>query len=554
MKQIIECVPNFSEGRDLAIIKQITDAIEAVEGVLLLDVDPGAATNRTVVTFAGEPEAVCEAAFQAMAMARKLIDMRRHKGAHPRFGATDVCPLVPVANITMEETALWAHKLAERAGRELDYPIYCYESAATRPDRKNLATVRAGEYEALPQRVTTDEWKPDYGPARFVPETGATAVGARDFLVAINFNLNTTSTRRANAVAFDVREAGRVLKTTNPDGTIAEVRQPGTLNACKAIGWYIEEYAIAQVSMNITNIGITTVHQAFEAVSESARARGMRVTGSEIVGLVPKRVLLEAGKFFLKKQQRSTGITEEELIMIAVKSMGLDDLKPFEPRKKVIEYLLERPGQEVLAAMSVKEFTAQTASEKPAPGGGSVAANLGALAAALGTMVANLSSHKRGWDDRWEQFSDWAEQGEMLRRQLVHYIDEDTRAFNGIMEAMGLPKGTPEEKTYRKDMMDKATLNAIEVPYKVMMLTAQTWPLLRAMVEEGNPNSVSDAGVGALCAKAAIWGAYMNVKINASGYDDRAGIEPLLAKAQELAQEALEQERTLVELTMQKIG
>ncbi len=540
MKQLIECVPNFSEGNDMGIIKQITDEIESVEGVKLLDVDPGKATNRTVVTFVGEPEQVIEAAFLAMKKATEVIDMSKHKGEHPRFGATDVCPLVPIANITMEETVKYAHRLAERVGDEIGYPVYCYEFAAKEDKRKNLANCRSGEYEGLSQKITSPEWKPDFGPAQFndfVAKTGVTAIGARNFLVAYNINLNTTSTRRANAIAFDVREAGRVKREGHPvTGKIIEdengqpVRIPGTLKKVKAIGWYIEEFGVAQISMNLTDITVTSVHEAFEEVVKSATSRGIRVTGSELVGLIPKQAMLDAGKYFLRKQQRSTGVSEEEIIKIAIKSMGLDELKPFKPEEKIIEYLLEREEQRPLVEMSLKDFANETASESPAPGGGSISAYMGALGISLGTMVANLSSHKRGWDERWEEFSDWAEKGQYYKDALLKMVDEDTLAFNRIMDAYGLPKSTEEEKNIRKQAIQDATKYAIEVPFKVMELTLESMKIIKAMAEIGNPNSITDAGVGIMAARSAIKGAFLNVKINASDMKDEVFIQDLLAK------------------------
>lgn len=552
MKKLIECVPNFSEGNDMNVIRQITDQIETVDGVKLLDVDPGQATNRTVVTFVGTPDEVIEAAFRAIKKACELIDMRHHKGAHPRFGATDVCPLVPVANITMEETVEYARKLAERVGTELQFPVYCYESAAFTPQRRNLPVVRAGEYEALPERLSKPENKPDFGPASFVPQTGAVAIGARDFLIAVNFNLNTTSTRRANAIAFDVREKGRPMREGNPitgkpvkDEKGNPVMVPGTLKATKAIGWFIDEYGIAQVSMNITNIGITPLHVAFDEICTKAQARGVRVTGTEIVGLVPKRALIDAGKYFLKKQQRSVGVSEDEIIKIAVKSMGLDDLKPFAPQEKIIEYMLAAENkQKKLIDMTCTGFANETASESPAPGGGSISAYMAALAAALGTMVANLSSHKAGWDERWEEFSAWAEKGQQLKDELLALVDEDTAAFNRIMDAFGLPKGTDAEKAARKQAIQDATRYATEVPFRTMQKAFEVMPLLAAMIEHGNPNSVTDAGVGVLAARAAVMGAYLNVKINASGLTDTAFATDILSKgaAIESQTRALEEE------------
>ena len=561
MKQLIECVPNFSEGRDPFILKQITDAIEAVEGVTLLDVDPGKATNRTVVTFVGEPAAVTEAAFQAIKKACEVIDMGKHTGEHPRMGATDVCPLIPIAHISMEETAEWARRLGERVGHELDLPIYLYEAAASRPERKNLAVIRSGEYEGLPEKLAQPDWKPDFGPARFNAKSGATVIGARDFLIAYNVNLNTTSVRRANSVAFDVREKGRVLNdpaTGKPmkDAAGEPVRQPGLLQGVKAIGWFIEEYGIAQISMNITDISATPLHLAFEACCASADKRGMRVTGSELVGLVPLKVMLDAGKYFLKKQQRSVGVSDAELIKIAVKSMGLDELAPFDPQQKIIEYNLDKgnaAAHKALINKNLRAFADETASESPAPGGGSVSAYVGALGVSLATMVANLSSHKRGWDDRWETFSDAAERGQFLKDALLRSVDEDTDAFNEIMTAFGFPNGTPEEKSARKAAIQAATKTAIEVPLKVMRLSLDSLPLIRQMVETGNPNSVTDAGVGALCARAAVYGAYLNVKVNASGLDDKAYAAQVVAEAEKMAQQADAEERAIIEIVQGKI-
>lgn len=561
MRKLIECVPNFSEGRDLTIIKEITDAIESVEGIKLLDVDPGAATNRTVVTFVGEPEPVIEAALLGMKKAKELIDMRKHKGEHPRFGATDVCPLVPVSNISMEETAEWALKLAKRAGEELNYPIYCYENAAQKPERRNLANVRSSEYEGLKKKLADPNWKPDFGPATFVAETGATAVSARDFLVAFNVNLNTTSTRRANAIAFDVRERGRVKREGNPitgkivlDENGNKVMTPGTLKAVKAIGWYIEEYGVAQISMNLTNISITSVHEAFDEVSQKANERGIRVTGSELVGVIPLNAMLEAGKYFLKKQHRSVGVSNEELVKIAVLSMGLDDLKPFNPKEKIIEYLMEEEQSKKLIDMNLREFANETASESPAPGGGSISAYVGALGVSLGTMVANLSSHKAGWDERWEEFSTFAEAGQKYKDILLHLVDEDTNAFNKIMDAFKLPKGNDEEKAVRKQAIEDASKYAIEVPYQVMETSLKAMEIIKAMAEIGNPNSVSDAGVGALCARTAVMGAYLNVKINASGLSDKAYVENILLKGKELEEKAQKLENDILTITNNKIS
>ena len=547
MKQLIECVPNFSEGRNKAVIDAIVQAIKAVEGVKVLDVDPGEATNRTVVTFVGEPEPVCEAAFLGAAKAQELIDMRQHHGAHPRSGATDVLPLVPVSGISLEECAALARKLAKRLYEELGIPCYCYEAAAFKPQRKNLAVCREGEYEALPEKMADEARKPDFGPGAFtekVAKCGATNVGARGFLVAVNFNLNTTSTRRAMAVAFDVREKGRkareggsltgkLLKDENGN----QLWIPGTLKGCKAIGWYIDEYGIAQVSMNITDIDRTPLHVAFEEVSRAAAARGLRVTGAEIVGLVPKRVLIEAGKFYLEKQQRSLGISEEEIVKIAVKSMSLDDLKPFEPQEKVIEYLIA-DKKKGLADLTLEGFVRETASESAAPGGGSVSAAMGAFAAALATMVANLSSHKRGWDERWKEFSDVAEQGQAILDELLLLIDEDTAAFNRIMDCFSMPKGTPEEKSAREKALEEATLYAAQVPLKTMEASLKALPLALQMARDGNPASASDAGVAALAALAGIKGARLNVRINAASLKDKAPAQPLLERADAIVAEA----------------
>ncbi len=563
MKQLIECVPNFSEGRDMAVIKQITDEIEKSEGVTLLDVDPGAATNRTVVTFVGTPDEVIEAAVRAVKKAAEVIDMRHHKGEHPRFGATDVCPLVPIANITMDETVVYARKLAQRIGEELIIPVYCYENAAFQPVRRNLASCRSGEYEGLPEKLKNPNWKPDFGPAEFnshVAGTGATAVSARDFLVAFNVNLNTTSTRRANSIAFDVRERGRTMREGNPiTGKIVKdekgnpVMIPGTLKSVKAIGWFIEEYGVAQISMNLTNISITPVHIAFDEVCKKAAERGIRVTGSELVGLIPLQAMLDAGKYFLLKQQRSVGVDNEELIKIAIKSMGLDDLKPFNPRERIIEFLLEDHTKK-LVDMTLTAFANETASESPAPGGGSIAAYVGVLGASLGTMVANLSAHKRGWDDRWEEFSDWAVKGQHYKYELLRLVDEDTNAFNKIMEAFGLPKKTDQEKQIRKETIENASKYAMEIPLKVMQTAFNSFEVMKAMAETGNPNSVSDAGVGALCALTAVEGAWLNVKINASGIEDKVFSDELLAKAAEIARKAKEMRDNIIQTVDKKIA
>ncbi|HOC40518.1 MAG TPA: glutamate formimidoyltransferase [Bacteroidales bacterium] len=560
-KKIIECVPNFSEGRDMNIINQITAEIKNTDGVKLLDVDPGATTNRTVVTFAGEPDAVIEAAFKAVKKATELIDMSKHKGAHPRFGATDVCPLVPVANITMQEVIEYANKLGKRIGEELGIPVYLYEFAAKSEDRRNLANVRAGEYEGLEKKLKDPLWHPDFGPSKFLPKTGAIAVGARNFLVAINYNLNTTSVRRANAIAFDVREKGRPMRKGNPiTGEIVKdengntIYIPGTLKATKAIGWFIEEYGIAQVSMNITDISVTPVHIAFDEVSEKARLRGIRVTGAEIVGLIPKSVLIDAGKYFLKKQQRSTGVSEDELIKIAIKSMGLDDLKPFDAQNKVIEFLLakdEPPPK--LIKMTMGEFADETASESPAPGGGSISAYVGALGAALATMVANLSSHKPGWDDRWEEFSNFAEEGQKIKDVLVQLLEEDTNAFNKVMDAFGLPKDTDEQKSIRRQAIEEATRYATEIPYRTMKTANMAIPLCKKMAEIGNPNSISDAGVGAICCLTAIKGAYLNVLINVAGLKDKSWADNILSDASHLLQTAQNEVEAIYDFVLDKI-
>lgn len=565
MKQLIECVPNFSEGRNMEVIRQITEVIEKAEGVKLLDVDPGATTNRTVVTFVGTPEEVVETAVAVIAKAKELIDMRNHHGDHPRFGATDVCPLVPVSNITMEETAQYARKLAERVGNELGVPVYCYENAAFEEKRRNLANCRQGEYEALKDRIDTAEWKPDFGPTVFdesVAKSGATAVGARDFLIAVNYNLNTTSTRRANAIAFDVREKGRPQREGNPitgkimkDANGNPINIPGTLKGTKAIGWYIAEYGIAQVSMNITNTNATPLHVAFDEVCEKAAARGIRVTGAEIVGLVPKKTLIDAGCYYLQKQRRSLGIDEREIIKIAVKSMGLDDLKPFNPDEKVIEYLLEKDNNSSkLMDMTCAAFANETASESPAPGGGSISAYMGALGAALGTMVANLSSHKPGWDDRWEEFSKHAVVGQKIKDELLWLVDEDTQSFNKIMNAFGLPKGTDEEKAIRRQAIEEATKYATEIPFKTVQRSFDVFALCEAMVETGNPNSVTDAGVGALCAKAAVTGAYFNVRINAATLQDKEFAADIVKKAYEYVEKAAALEAKIVKRVEEIIG
>ncbi|CAN5867831.1 hypothetical protein BH11BAC7_BH11BAC7_29390 [soil metagenome] len=561
MKKLIECVPNFSEGNDLTIIKQITDRIESVEGVRLLNVDPGKATNRTVVTFVGEPDAVIEAAVRAIKIAGELIDMSKHKGEHPRMGATDVCPLIPVSGISMEETAEYAKTLGARVGKELNIPVYLYEYAQPKKERNNLSVIRAGEYEGFFKKIKLPEWAPDFGPHEYDAKRGATVIGAREFLVAYNINLNTTSTRRANTIAFDVREAGRVKRegdpltgkiVNDPDGKPINI--PGSLKSVKAIGWFIEEYGIAQISMNLTNTTITPVHIAFDEVCKRAEERGLRVTGSELVGLIPLNSLLDAGKYFLEKQQRSVGVQEKELIKIAVKSLGLDELGAFKPEERVIEYLLQDASSAKLISMSLTAFADETSSESPAPGGGSISAYMGALGAALATMVANLSSHKRGWDERWKEFSDWAEKGQQHKDALLKFVDEDTNAFNRIMNAFNLPKGTDEEKSARTAAIQDATKFATEIPFKVMETSFASMEVIKAMAEHGNPNSVSDAGVGALAARSAVMGAYLNVKINAAGLTDKTFANDIIAKGKTIQDKTQKLETEILEIVNQKIG
>ncbi len=554
-KKIIECVPNFSEGRDMGTIKQITDAIESVAGVKLLDVDPGKDTNRTVVTFVGTPEEVSEAAFLAIRKAREVIDMSGHHGQHPRMGATDVCPFIPVSGISMEETVIYARRLAERVGNELQIPVYCYENAALNEERRNLANIRAGEYEGLKKKLSDPRWKPDYGPALFNERTGATAIGARDFLVAFNVNLNTTSIRRANAIAFDVREKGRPLREGNTvtgkvvtDENSNQVMIPGSLKCVKAIGWYLKEFGIAQISMNLTNISVTPVHLAFDEVCRKADARGIRVTGSELVGLIPLKAMLDAGRYFLAKQQRSAGVSDDELIKIAVKSMGLNELYQFIPEEKIIEYVMTKEDKNRLINMNLKSFMEITASETPAPGGGSVASYIGTLGVALGTMVANLSSHKRGWDDRWKEFSDWAEKGKNIQNRLLHFVDEDTEAFNKIIAAYALPKKAEEDKITRNNRIQEATKNATLIPFKVMETAFEGFELLREMVEKGNPSSVTDAAVGVLALRSCIRGAFLNVKINSMGLDDKAFTVDIIKKGREIELKAILEEEALIKL------
>jgi len=560
MKQLIECVPNFSEGRDMGVIKQITDKIEQVEGVKLLDVDPGKATNRTVVTFVGTPDAVVEAAFRAIKEAAALIDMSKHSGEHPRMGATDVCPFIPISGITMEETVEYSKLLAKRVGEELAIPVFLYESSATDKRWQNLANIRAGEYEKMDSKLKQEDFNPDFGPSKLHVKAGVTAIGARDFLIAYNINLNTTSTRRANSVAFDVREAGRVKREGHPitgkvvrDEQGEAVRIPGACKSVKGIGWYIEEYGIAQVSMNLTDIKESPLHIVFEECCKSANKRGLRVTGSELVGLMPLKVLLDAGKYFLKQQNRSTGIAESEIVKIAVKTMGLDELSPFDPNKKIIEYMLAADEETPLLDMNLTGFANETASESPAPGGGSISAYVGALGVSLATMVANLSSHKRGWDHRCEEFSDYAETGQALKDKLLALVDEDTAAFNGIMSAFRLPKSNEEEKKARAAAIQAATKNAVEVPLEVMQTAMDSMSLIRSMAEIGNPNSVTDAGVGALCARTAVYGALLNVKINLGGLKDEAYVKKMTKKGDDLLEQAKEMEKEILAIVESKI-
>lgn len=560
MEQIIECVPNFSEGRDESVIRRITAVMESVEGISLLDVDPGRATNRTVVTFVGPPDAVMEAAFRGVAKASELIDMSRHKGAHPRFGATDVCPLVPVSGITMDEVAGYARKLAKRIGSEIGIPVYCYEQAAFDKRRKNLAEVRSGEYEGLADKLKDPDWKPDFGPVTFIPGTGAIAVGARNFLVAYNINLNTTSVRRANAVAFDVREKGRVKRKGHPlTGEIVKDKEgnrvmiPGSLKAVKAIGWYIEEYGIAQISMNLTDITVTPIHEAFDETCRKADARGLRVTGSELVGLVPLQAMLDAGRYFLKKQKRSLGVPDGELIKIAVKSLGLDDLAPFVPERKIIEYMIADNRGQRLRKLPVEEFVYETASESPAPGGGSVAACMGSMGAALCTMVANLSAHKRGWDERWEEFSEWAERGKQYQEELLFLIDRDTEAFNGVMKAWSLPATGKDEKKRKESEIEKAVKNAVTVPLRVMEIATEAMEVAGAMADSGNPASVSDAGAGAVALFAAVRAACLNVRINLQDLKDGNYKDEILKKAEKLRNRAEEREQEILGKVMDKL-
>ncbi len=559
-RRLIECVPNFSEGRNQVTIEAIAEAIRAVDGVSLLNVDPGKATNRTVYTFVGEPEAVCEAAFQSAKKGAELIDMSRHSGEHPRFGAMDVCPLVPVSGISMEETVEFARALGKRLGEELGLTIFLYEHAATSIERRNLAAVRAGEYEGLPEKLRATDWRPDFGPTTFNTKSGATAVGARDFLIAFNVNLNTTSVRRANSIAFDVREKGRAKRTGDPiTGEIVRdeagnaVYEPGSLASVKAIGWFIEEYGIAQISMNLTNTGVTPLHLAFDEVIEKARARGVHVTGSELVGLVPLSALLDAGRYFLRKQKRSTGVSDAELIKIAVRTLGLSELSPFDPQTRIIDYAIKDHSKKQLIDLSFRALVEETASESPAPGGGSISAALGALGAALATMVANLSSHKRGWDSRWEEFSDWADRGKSFHTELTMLVDADTDAFNVLMGTFGLPKVTDEEKELRRTAIQTATREAIEVPLRVMRAALGSMDVIRAMADVGNPNSASDAGVGALCARSAVMGAYLNVQINASSLDDKHFVDQALNEGANIQSRAQAAEVEILEIVRSKL-
>ena len=563
MKQIVECVPNISEGRDVEKIRIISSVVEEIDGVKLLNIDPGKATNRTVITFVGEPQQVIDAAFLLIKKAQELIDMSKHSGEHPRMGATDVCPLVPIANISMEECVKWAHKLGKRVGKELGIPIYHYEAAAKEEKRKNLANCRQGEYEGLSKKLVDSKWKPDFGPAEFntsVERSGATAISARDFLVAYNINLNTTSTRRANAVAFDIREAGRIKREGGEilgkiikDKNGKPLKTPGLFKAVKGIGWFIDEYGVAQISYNLTNINISPLHEVFEKTCERAIARGMRVTGSELVGLVPKKVLIDAGKYFLKRQARSTGIHEGEIMKIAIKTLGLDELSPFKPEERVIEYMLDNDADKPLINMSMRDFANETASESPAPGGGSIAAYCGAMGISLGTMVANLSAHKRGWDDKWEEFSCCADKGMKYQKILLDLVDEDTNAFNNIMDAFRLPKDTDIEKAKRKEAIQDATKNAILTPFKVMDTAYKSMEIMKTMAEIGNPNSVTDAAVGALCARTAVIGAFLNVKINCGDCEDKTFVKDILEKGQKLVDKACVLEAGILKVTNSKI-
>jgi len=559
-KQLIECVPNFSEGRDGDKIRQITDSISKIKGIKLLNVDPGKATNRTVVTFIGDPESVIEAAFRGIKKASEVIDMRLHHGEHPRMGATDVCPLVPISNITMEEVVEYAHALGYRVGEELGIPGYYYEYAAKIKARSNLAFCRSGEYEGLKKKLQLAEWEPDFGPSQFNARTGATAIGSRDFLVAYNVNLNTTSTRRANAIAFDIREKGRIKRIGDPLTGKMEIDKegnpiyiPGSLKHVKGIGWYIEEYGIAQLSFNLTNINETPIHIAFDEACRCAEARGIRVTGSELVGLVPLKAMLNAGRHFLRKQKRSLGIPEREIVKIAIKSLGLDDLTPFNPNERIIEYMLEKGDQVNLILKNLTDFAEVTASESPAPGGGSISAYVGALGAALGTMVANLSANKRGWDDRWEEFSDLAVNGQKIINKLLKLVDDDTRAFDAIIQAMRLPKSTKQDKVLRKQEIEQATKNAIEVPFMILKEAFASMSILEQMAEKGLESSISDVGVGVACARSAVLGAYLNVKINCQDLEDKAYIEKMLVESEKIKNQAFLKESEILQIVENKI-
>ena len=563
MKQLIECVPNISEGIDEEKIRIISSVVEEIDGVKLLNVDPGIATNRTVITFVGEPQNVIDAAFLLIQKAQELIDMSKHSGEHPRMGATDVCPLVPISNISMEKTVEWAHKLGERVGKELGIPVYHYEAAAKEEKRKNLANCRSGEYEGLSKKLIDPNWKADFGPSEYnesVIKSGATAISARDFLVAYNVNLNTTSTRRANAVAFDIREAGRIKREGGTlSGKIMKdengnpLKDPGLCKSVKGIGWFIEEYGVAQISYNLTDLNVSPLHEVFDKTCERSTARGMRVTGSELIGLVPKKVLIDAGNYFLRKQKRSTGISESEIIKIAIKTLGLDELAPFNPEKRIIEYMLESNSNNPLVNMTLTNFANETSSESPAPGGGSISAYCGAMGVALGTMVANLSAHKRGWDDRWEEFSNWAEKGMDYQKTLLNLVDEDTNSFNKIMDAFRLPKDTESDKSKRKEAIQEATKHAIITPFKVMETAYKSMEVMQAMAEIGNPNSVTDAGVGALCARTAVIGAFLNVKINCEDCEDKNFVNDILKRGQQLVDDTCDLENKIMEITNSKI-
>ncbi len=562
MKKLIECVPNISEGRDMAVINSISDVVEKIDDVRLLNVDPGKATNRTVITFIGEPEAVLEAAFELIKKSKELIDMSNHLGEHPRMGAVDVCPLIPISNISMEETVVYAHKLAKRVGLELGIPVYCYENAAKKKDRVNLADCRSGEYEGLEKKISSKNWKPDYGPNKFntsVKKSGATAIAARDFLIAYNINLNTTSTRRANAIAFDLREAGRIKREGGKlNGKILKdkkgnvLRQPGYFKNLKGIGWYIQEYGIAQISYNLTNINTTPLHEVFDKTCERAEVRGLRVTGSELIGLVPKKVLIDAGKYFLVKQKRSLAIPEKDIIHIAVKSLGLDELSKFNPNERIIEYLIEA-NNNPLAKMTIEDFANETSSESPAPGGGSIAAYCGVLGSALATMVANLSAHKRGWDERWEFFSKWGEKGIMYQNKLLELVDKDTHAFNQIMNAYALPKDNKNQIALRNKEIQNATKNAINVPFEIMKTSFESIEVIMMMAEEGNPNSISDAGVAMYCARAAIMGAFLNVKINCKDLDDKKYVKKILSSCKKLIDQTDVLEKNVIDIVNKKL-